>query len=786
MSCVKYDTSKFTDEDFKLARDSWRRDLCGDEMTNDVSVPGIKNILLMYDLDSEKFREDMNRSPDATVLFGDYVPELSGELKIQYDAIYRMALPYGTVGCRGYKSAELLEDVLYALEWMYNNMYGENVVTDTSFRSWRLYDWWDWYIGGACPMMNTLMIIEDGITPELIKKYTTPISYLRYQMKTEPTAAHMMSRMMSMTPLALLTCDRKLLHQLYEECEVLLEEHDDGENMRRDMCCMTHGLVYNIGYGFINLDRIGRVLKILAPTPLAYPISDEKQYLLMRMVRYTFAPSMYKGRPFAPMNGRNMQVSDNVLIPLKYFYYAYGRFGESEDREIKEIIRRNATVRNRELLISHFDGEMTLEEYRRINSGTARSRYEPITKIVTYSMLYDAINSEKYDTPPYELGYMWYSGDTAVQFCHDSLVGVRACSERAPSYECINDMNADGWYTGEGAVYLYTSGAPAEYTPRWWRSADKHLIPGTTVDDRVREPMNFEIGYKNNQSYVGGVALDGKFVTVTMDHEAFHNEVEGRVENNGHGRGWPVHISTLTAKKSYFLLDRAVVCIGCDVAAHDGYGVRTVVDNRLLECGEEIVVNGEKIPFTPGDVSRNDVKYLHFAGGAGYLFPEAATVVIRHYEKAGERRVAVWIDHGVNPDGGSYAYIILPGASLEETASYDLTDIEILRNDSGVQAVYEKHSGLLGAAFRTPAKLYGIEAYQPMVTMARYDSEGTVVSIAATDPTQLLEGFSFAVQSVGRLNSRDTGADIRYRNGINRVRINCDSARGRAYYLSKK
>ena len=66
MSCVKYDTSKFTDADFKLARDSWRCDLCGDEMTNDVSVPGIKNILLMYDLDSEKFREDMNRSPDAT------------------------------------------------------------------------------------------------------------------------------------------------------------------------------------------------------------------------------------------------------------------------------------------------------------------------------------------------------------------------------------------------------------------------------------------------------------------------------------------------------------------------------------------------------------------------------------------------------------------------------------------------------------------------------------------------------------------------------------------------
>ncbi len=780
MDCVKYDTSKFTDEDFKLARDSWRRDLCGDEATNDVSVPGIKNILLMYDLDSEKFREDMNRSPDATILFGDYVPELSGELKIQYDAIYRMALPYGTIGCRGYKSAELLEDVLYALEWMYNNMYGENVVTDTSFRSWRLYDWWDWYIGGACPMMNTLMIIEDAITPELIKKYTTPISFLRYQMKTEPTSAHMMSRMMAMTPLALLTCDRALLRQMYEECAYVLEERDDGEDMRRDCTCMTHGQVYNLAYGFINLDRTARIIKILGTTPLAYPISDEKKYFIMKMIRYTFAPSMYHGRPFAPMNGRKIQDTDTVLNPLKYFYYAYGMFGEAEDREIKEIIRRHATPRNRELLISHFDGEMTLEEYRTINGGGERSRYEPITKIVTHAMLYDAITNEKYDTSPYEMAYMWYSGDTAVQFRHDAMVGVRMCSERAPSYECINGMNADGWYVGEGAVYLYTPEDTAEYTTRWWNSADKHLIPGTTVEEREREPINIEVGYKNNQSFVGGVALDESFLAMTMDHEAFHNDVEGRLEDNGHGRGLPVHKCTLTSKKSYFLLDSAVVCIGCDVSAKDGYAVRTVIDNRLLEADEKIVVNGEKIAFTPGTVSRNDVKYLHFGKGAAYLFPEETRLSIRFYEKAGEKRVAVWIEHGVDPDGGKYAYVILPGRSAEDAEKYDLSDIEIIRNDSEVQAVAEKHSGLVGIAFRAPVEVCGIMAHQPMIALAKRNTGGGIDSIAVADPTQKRDGISLAVRS-SRLCTEDSCVETRYTDEGTEITVSCDSARGRAY-----
>ena len=656
-----YDTAKFTSEDFRLARDSWRRDLCGDEKTNDQSVPGIKNILEMYDLDSEQFRRDMNRAADAPILFGDKAPVLSGELKIQYDAIYRMALPYGTVGCRGYKSGELLSDVLYALEWMYLNMYGENLLTDSSFRSWKLYDWWDWYIGGACPMMNTLMIIEDGITKEQIARYTLPVSFIKEHIKNDDNPAEGMSRIMTLTPLALVTEDRALLYRMYRECDRLLDKFDDGNNMRRDYSCMTHGMIYNIGYGFINLDRVARIIKILSSTPLAYPISKEKRYSLMEMIRYCFAPSMYKGRPFAPMNGRNIQVISSCLIPLKYFYYAYGVFGEDEDKEIKEIIYRNKTDYNKELLISHFDTGVTLDEYRKINSGAARSKYEPITKIAIHSMYYDALTNDKYKTEPYTLGYMWYSGDTAVQFRNERMVGVRMCSRRGYSYECINGMNADGWYTGEGAVYVYTDNAKSEYTPRWWRSADKYLIPGTTVQDREREAMNFEVNFKSSRDFVGGVALEGQFITATMDHEAFHNEIEGRTEDNGHGRGLPVYICTLTSKKSYFMLDSAVVCIGCDVDSSDGYSVRTVVDNRLLDADEYITVNGEKTEFILGDTVREDVKLISFPGDCSYAFPCGARICIRFYEKEGERRVAVWIDHGTDPHGEGYAYIILPG-----------------------------------------------------------------------------------------------------------------------------
>jgi hypothetical protein len=252
-----YDTSLFTSADFKAARESWRYDLCGDEKNNSLSIKGMAELLRMRDEDSESLRREMNRGADIPILFGDNAPTASGELKLQYDRVLRMALPFGTVGCRGYGSAELLDDILYALDWLYDNMYGENLITDTSFRSWKEFDWWDWYVGAACPLMDILMIIEDHISPALTAKYITPVAFLSDKMRTAPNAAEAMSRIVTLTPLALITEDRVMLQTLFNECEMLLEAHDSGDNMRRDFCCMTHGLPYNVTYGLINLSRIG-------------------------------------------------------------------------------------------------------------------------------------------------------------------------------------------------------------------------------------------------------------------------------------------------------------------------------------------------------------------------------------------------------------------------------------------------------------------------------------------------------------------------------------------------
>lgn len=762
MSNKNYDTSLFSSADFKAARDSWRLDLCGDGVTNAPSVKGMADLLRMRDLDSADLRRRMNRAADAPILFGTEAPSASGELKLQYDRLLRVALPFGTVGCEGYRSEKLLEDILYGLRLLHDKMYGANVVTDTSFRSWKDFDWWDWYVGAACPLMDVLMIVEDFVDPSLIEKYVVPVAFLRHRMRTAPNAAEAMSRIVTLTPLALLTCDRELLNTLFEECEMLLEAHDTGDNMRRDFCCMTHGLPYNVAYGLINLSRIGKAVQILSRSPLSYPL--ENLCNLKGMLRYTFAPVMYRGRTLAPMNGRAMQYDNCAATILREVHYLYGLFGEDFDREISALIAGNCSPEVREQLISSYGDGMTLEQYRKINSipGT-RAAECPKTHIYSFARYAEAFRDPKLaalKTP--DSAYMWYSGDVCVQHRHNSMIGLRMPSRRSIAYECMNGDNGDGWYTGDGALYLYTPTGFDEYSPAWWAGADKTLIPGTTVEDRPREILFFNCGWRPNRDFVGGVCLDGEFLTAGMDYESFHNERDEGRPDTGAGRSLPVYQCTLTAKKSWFFFDRAILCMGCEIDAADGFTVRTVSENRALEGDEYILADGRRIDFAEGEQILF-AQRIFIPHTGGFVFFGATGIRLRFYEKAGVKYVALWLDHGVDPKGEAYAYLLLPNATEDEVSDYDAGDVEILRNDGILQSAREKSSGLCGMIFRAAGEMRGVTADHGMIAMMR-ESNGEIRSLTVCDPTQKRELISLS--AAGR-----------------RFAIETDSARGRAYRI---
>jgi chondroitin AC lyase len=101
--------------------------------------------------------------------------------------------------------------------------------------------------------------------------------------------------------------------------------------------------------------------------------------------------------------------------------------------------------------------------------------------------------------------------------------------------------------------------------------------------------------------------------------------------------------------------------------------------------------------------------------GIGYLFPAKSDVVMHNATQNGswqsissstspapvsEKVFSLWVNHGVKPSGGSYAYVVVPGADKKKLAKYsEKVPVQILANTTDLQAVRNDASGISQAIF---------------------------------------------------------------------------------------
>jgi chondroitin AC lyase len=97
----------------------------------------------------------------------------------------------------------------------------------------------------------------------------------------------------------------------------------------------------------------------------------------------------------------------------------------------------------------------------------------------------------------------------------------------------------------------------------------------------------------------------------------------------------------------------------------------------------------------------------------------------------------LWFDHGKNPQGSSYEYMLVPGTDKEQLENLEKDFPFEIRNEKNIQAVLMKDKTLTGIVFYLAGKFdgeYGLEVDKPCILMLRKKPEGLQVSIA--DPTQ--------------------------------------------------
>ncbi|MBP3411631.1 MAG: hypothetical protein J6K89_00040 [Oscillospiraceae bacterium] len=787
-----------------------------------LSTSGISYQGGRYWLDFEANRLNRNR------LFEDRdisVHTPSATMGNQFVFLYYMARAYATVGARYcyedkngvpvtlelYGNQKLRSDLFYGLQkslvfYNYDSWYAQvnssnNTVT---------YNWWDWAYQAPMQIGRILMALypytseqEQRIAEELANTAIALVNEIRPNQHSDANTrmTYRRTRLNIIPPLAAVVRNKALMDETKNNLAYFLKnDYSMIDGVKRDGSYICHGSLAMEGrYGIdVLISRVIDTYSVLRGTAFAPVTKDaiNQFYWIMDV----FKPLMLDCGIMAQSNGREPQsaisMSANVI---KGALQIIGCFGEKEDLQLKQFIR------------SVIIGET--ESYTRLAYSKYASTIGDLNLIQSLkSIIFDQTIAS--DTELYAV--MRYETDRAVQHREDYTVGLAMSSNRISPYESINGCNRYGWFTGDGMVYVYndrTTYNYDQYGEAYQRFANMYRVPGTTQEDaELRKPWSDRMSYSPGMTYrfdpatkkgywtkdtnvrgqyvasfVGGVEMDSQYIAAAMDFKSYswtEDESLAEVqfihttsttdENAENNKKKQILVSDLTAKKSYFMFDDEIVCVGSDIdfSTRDTV-VNTYVDNReLLEKrttngvtvygNEDILVDGvllEKVNAFSSPKRYTDPTWVHQENFGGYYFPQGGQVYVnKTFRYSTNDRDSknddynpyflginprteqhsffeLWLSHGKKPQNETYSYVMLPEKSSKETEAYAKTpDVSILCANDSVHVIREHTLGITAMVFWQAGRYEDIIVSQPCIIMIR--EQGEKYRISVSDPTQ--------------------------------------------------
>ena len=170
------------------------------------------------------------------------------------------------------------------------------------------------------------------------------------------------------------------------------------------------------------------------------------------------------------------------------------------------------------------------------------------------------------------------------------------------------------------------------------------------------------------------------------------------------------------------------------------------------------MVDGAQKEIFGDDVSLKDAVWAHLDQTGGYYFPQGGDLFAR-YTKSAQSFFELWLDHGKDPQGGTYAYVMLPGKTAQETGNYAADpDVEILENTPSLQVVREKKLGITAMVFWDAGEYNGIRVDQPMMLMVQDRESGYRISVS--DPTRKLSSGKVTLPKAMLAQTQDAKMNI--------------------------
>ncbi len=760
-----YDPYKFTSEDYKAARQKWKLKLVGSPEINDLTNDAIREKVEAIDLQAKERLATMNREPDRVILWGAEPPVESSELEKQYRGLRALALAYSTYGAEFYQNKEILDIVVDGVEWMYKHMYGEAEMEERGWRSAHAFNWYYWYVSAPDCLCDIFYCLEDVFTLEDKRRYLACFEWCSTFMRHWFARDAALSRIWTGTKVGIACENPDWMYGEYVDLDMLLGLGETEEGPRIDYVQWTHGMPYNNHYGILNLERILSVVSTLAGTPVEF--LNPKQYNQFMLIKYMYEAAMYKGQAFMMLCGRwtNFVESNEGGKILGFATQMYGMFGKDEDEYLASFIKRGS------------------------QNPTTESAMKRFASIQAAQIVESILTDDSVVVGEYEYAHAWFTGDRAAQHRNNYAIGIALSSKREPAWESINSCNKTGWHTGDGVTYIYTDYDTHQYDSDNFVTKNldvAYRIPGTTEDERERVARSIKYGhdFHSPNSYAGSMQIEDKYILAAMDFVSYN--FEGPDENpddSGYGGSLPPHKNDLRAKKSWFCFDDEIVCLGAGINSTMDSPVHTTVDHKRIVTDKlGIYVDCEgKLPVEAYEKRYTGVKWALMEGHAGYVFAWGGDIHARRYTcKTANNQdfFEIGIDHGTNPTDATYAYAIMPYASIEKLDEYSKNpDVLILSNTDKAQVVEETKLGIRCYAFHTAESVGGVTVDEACLVTVTRDT------VAVSDPTRELERITLALDKAIKVTSAHEKMSTSVIDGKTVIRIDVSGANGRKFEL---
>lgn len=584
-----------------------------------------------------------------------------------YYKLRTIAVAWATPGSALSAKPELPGRILSALDTLYRLQYNEN--------TGEIGNWYVYEIGVPYWVLQILASMGDKVSPADRERYLRPV--LKFVSDpnrrgntpslVETGANRADKAMIAVLSGAMLGDAARVTTGVAAVTDVagggaasLVKLVTSGDGFHTDGSFLQHDVVpYPGHYALVLLQAVASLIEVTSGT--AFEVAADVREQIYDILPDACAPFMFNGYMMEPARGR--------------FFSRQGETGHDAGHQLIA-----ATV-----LMAHKAEEPARSRLAGLAADWIdRNKWAPFLDVVDVQRFSGGLQpvgvpeveyaqellATKPKRPPVvPVHRVFGQEDRMIHVTRDWSASLGISSTRICRYESINGMNLRGWYTGDGALYTFLPSAEGHYSDAYWPTVDARLIPGTTEKDSTPTPLGS--------------------VPVTPLHHT--GGVRWDAEHGAHAMDFVSQDGTLTAKKSWFFTPSGVVCLGAGITDASGANVRTTVENRSLgENGSGVLLADGHLSSTRlGQTSTLDkARWLHLKGVGGYILLDDAKLSVLREDRTGawadvdtgantggtttpytRRYQKIVIEHGAKPSGASYAYAVLPGASLVSTVA---------------------------------------------------------------------------------------------------------------------